>query len=292
MDLFCVSLLSFAHKTIIILRYLVTPISIRRNPILAMNRIKELTAYSEMISSLTRRELRGKYAKSVLGFLWSFLNPMFQILIYTIVFSVIFHNDMENYYIYLMTGLLPWTFFADSISSSAVIVNANAEMVKKIYFPREVLVIAEVNAKLINMLLSFIVMGVFILISGVGFRPQILFLPVLVLEEYLLTLGLALIIASITVYFRDMEYIINVILMAWIWGTPIMYRLDIVEGMFRKILMLNPMTLLITSYQNVFYWHTSPNVAYLSILAIEGLAVVVIGELVFFRLSKHFAEEL
>ena len=257
-----------------------------------MQRIKEIIDYSEMISSLTRRELRGKYAKSVLGFLWSFLNPMFQILIYTFVFSVIFHNAMENYYIYLMTGLLPWTFFAESFSSGAVAINANAEMVKKIYFPREVLVIAEVNAKLINMLLSFVVMGIFILVSGTGFSYHLIFLPVVIFAEYLLALGFALIVSAVTVYFRDMEYIVNVILMAWVWGTPIMYRLDAVTGIFHDVLLLNPMTPVISCYQNILYWHRTPAPVSLMIPIVEGLLVLCIGEMVFARLSKRFAEEL
>ena len=115
-----------------------------------MQHLKEIFYYRDMINSLVRRELRGKYEKSVLGFLWSFLSPMFQILIYNIVFTQVFHNDTPVYYMFLMTGILPWTFFSDSLSQGTGAVVWNAEMVKKIYFPREVLVIAEVNAKLVN----------------------------------------------------------------------------------------------------------------------------------------------
>ena len=130
-----------------------------------MNHIREIYNYRDMIFSLAQRELRGKYEKSVLGFLWSFLSPLFQIIIYNMVFTMVFHNDMPNYYIFLMTGLLPWTFFADSLAQATGAIIYNAEMVKKIYFPREVLVIAEVLAKLINMLLSFIVMAFFLIVS-------------------------------------------------------------------------------------------------------------------------------
>ena len=245
-----------------------------------------------MIKSLVRRELRGKYAKSVLGFLWSFLNPMFQILIYTVVFTVVFHNGMENYYIFLMTGLLPWTFFSDSFAQGSVSINANAEMVKKIYFPREVLVIAEVNAKLINLLLSFIVMAVFILISGTGFSWQLVFLPVILLIEYLFALGFALLVAAITVYLRDMEYIVNVVLMAWVWATPIMYSLDSLSGIFRQLLTFNPMTLIMVSYQDILYWHRTPYAMNLGVACVEGIVVLIIGEVVFHHLSKGFVEEM
>ena len=97
-----------------------------------MNHIKEIYSYRDMIRSLAQRELRGKYEKSVLGFLWSFLSPLFQIIIYNMVFTMVFHNDMPHYYIYLMTGLLPWTFFADSLAQATGAISDNAEMVKKI----------------------------------------------------------------------------------------------------------------------------------------------------------------
>ena len=138
-----------------------------------LQNMHEIYEYRDMIHSLVKRELRGKYEKSVLGFLWAFLGPLFQILIYSVVFTLVFHNNMPNYYIFLMSGMLPWTFFSDSLAQGTGSIVYNAEMVKKIYFPREVLVIGEVRAKLVNMLLSFIVMAGFILISGVGFSIQI-----------------------------------------------------------------------------------------------------------------------
>ena len=161
-----------------------------------MNHIREIYNYRDMIFSLAQRELRGKYEKSVLGFLWSFLSPLFQIIIYNMVFTMVFHNDMPNYYIFLMTGLLPWTFFADSLAQATGAIIYNAEMVKKIYFPREVLVIAEVLAKLINMLLSFIVMAFFLIVSRVGFSVHLVLLPLVILSEFLFALGCAFLAAS------------------------------------------------------------------------------------------------
>ena len=176
-----------------------------------MTTLREICDYRTMIGSLVRRELRGKYEKSVLGFLWAFLGPMFQILIYGIVFTVVFHNNMSNYYIFLMTGMLPWTFFSDSLTQGTGSIIYNSEMVKKIYFPREVLVIGEVNAKLVNMLLSFIVMAFFIIFSGVGFSVHVVLLPLIILIEYIIALGMALLAAATTVYLRDLEYVINVV---------------------------------------------------------------------------------
>ena len=163
-----------------------------------MRHLKEIYEYRDMVGSLVKRELRGKYEKSVLGFLWSFLSPMFQILIYNLVFTHIFQNNMPNYYIYLMSGILTWTFFSDSLAQGTGAIVYNAEMVKKIYFPREVLVISEVTAKLVNMLLSFIVMAVFLVISGVGFSVQLIVLPVVIIIEYIMCLGFSLIVSSNT----------------------------------------------------------------------------------------------
>ena len=258
-----------------------------------MQHLREIFNYRDMINSLVRRELRGKYEKSVLGFLWSFLSTLFQILIYNIVFTQVFHNDTPVYYMFLMTGILPWTFFSDSLSQGTGAVVWNAEMVKKIYFPREVLVIAEVNAKLVNMLLSFIVMAVFLIFSGVGFSIHILYLPLLIVIEYMQALGFAFLISSITVYLRDMEYIVNVLLMAWIWATPIMYSLDTISTpILYRILMLNPMTTVISDYHYILYYHTAPGVWDLLYPTLFGIGILLLGYLVFGALNKRFVEEL
>lgn len=258
-----------------------------------MSRLIELYNYRDMITSLVRRELRGKYEKSVLGFLWAFLGPLFQILIYAIVFTTVFHNDMPNYYIYLMTGMLPWNFLAESLSTGTGAIIYNAEMVKKIYFPREVLVIGEVNAKLVNMLLSFIVMAGFLLVSGVGFSYHIILLPVVVLGEYLFALGMAFLVSAITVYCRDLEYVINVILMAWVWATPIMYTRDGIDNLFFNIVLkVNPVTYIVESYQGIFYYHEWPTTQDLILPIVYGGLIVIIGYIVFGILKRRFAEEM
>lgn len=258
-----------------------------------MEQIKEIYEYRNMINSLVRRELRGRYEKSALGFLWSFLSPLFQILIYNIVFTRIFHNDMPNFYIYLMTGLLPWTFFADAVSQGTGAIISNAEMVKKIYFPREVLVIAEVSAKLVNMLLSFIVMTFFIIVSGTGFSIHLILLPVVVVIEYIFAVGIALIVSSVTVYLRDLEYVVNVIMMAWIWGTPVLYSLDVVnEGFLRRLVCANPMSGIICSYHYILYNHVWPGYKDLLYPFLESVAVVILGAVVFQIMNRRFVEEL
>ena len=155
-------------------------------------RVKEIFNYMDMIRSLVKRELRGRYQKSVLGFLWSFISPLCQIAVFTVVFTYIFPSDIPKYYIYLMAGMIPWQFFSDSISQGACAVIYNADMTKKIYFPREVLAISTVTAKFVNLLLSMIIVFGFILFSGIGFSPLIILLPFIFLLEYAIALGFAL----------------------------------------------------------------------------------------------------
>ena len=175
-----------------------------------MKLIKEIYAYREMIFSLVRRDLKGRYKGSVLGFLWTFINPLLQLLVYTFVFSIVMRNGIEDYYLFLFVALVPWIFFNTSVTGGSSCIWAQQDMVKKIYFPREVLPIAFVTSQFVNMLLSFLVIFAVLLFSGKSLNPlALLCLPVIMLVEYLLALGMAMISSAVTVYFRDLEYILS-----------------------------------------------------------------------------------
>ena len=258
-----------------------------------LRRIKDIYEYRDMIYSLVKRELRGRYQKSVLGMLWTFLNPLCQIIVYTFVFSVIFENNMENYYIYLTVGTIPWTFFSEALGQGAGSIVSNADMTKKIYFPREVLTIASVTAKLVNMLLSFVIVFFVLFVSGVGVNPAVLvWLLTVIFAEYLAALGFTLFFASITVYLRDMEYIVGVLLMAWIWATPIMYTLDGRSPAVVSLLYVNPMTSIIVAFHDILYYKVMPSVSSIGIAIQIGIVLLIVGELVFAHLEGNFAEEL
>ncbi len=258
-------------------------------------KIKEIFEYSDMIRSMVKRELRGRYEKSVLGFLWSFISPLCQIAVFTLIFTYVFPSNIPNYYIYLMTGMIPWQCFSDSISQGACSITQSAEMTKKIYFPREVLPISCVTAKLVNLLLSMIVVFTFILFSEVGFSWHLVMLPYALIVEYLISLGFALIFASVTVYLRDMEYVVNVILMAWIWLTPIMYAPEPVVERFPwldTVLRINPITSVIFLYRDILYYHRIPSTVDVLLPLIWSIALILVGEIVFLRLEGDFVEEL
>lgn len=256
-------------------------------------RIKEIYSYSDMVGSLVKRDLRGKYKGSVLGFLWTFINPLCQIIVYTIVFSVIVRSNLDKFYVYMITGMIPWLFFDMSLRQGAGCVRYQGDMIKKIYFPREVLPLSCVTSNFVNMLFCFVIVFAVLLISGIGISVKaLLYLPLIMGIEYLLALGFALVVSAGTVFFKDLEHITTVLLMAWIYGTPIMYSLNIVPQSIRWIFKVNPMTAVIESYHNILYWKVIPSGRDILYAAAFAAVMLVIGECVFAKLDNNFAEEL
>lgn len=258
-----------------------------------MKRIKEIYAYREMIFSLVKRDLKGRYKGSALGFLWTFLNPLFQLLVYTMVFSVIMRAGIEDYYIFLFVALIPWIFFGTSVSGGASCIMAQQDMVKKIYFPREVLPIAYVTSLFINMLLSFCVVFAVLFVAGYSISPLgLLCLPLIMIVEYILALGIAMIVSAVTVYLRDLEYLLSIITMAWQFLTPVMYSIDMIPEEARWVFALNPMTPVIMAYRDILYYGKEPELQTLASAIGLGVVLFAIGWFVFDRLQRRFVEEL
>lgn len=258
-----------------------------------MRTLKELYAYREMIFSLVRRDLKGRYKGSVLGFLWTFINPLLQLGVYTLVFSKIMRSGIEDYYLFLFVALVPWIFFSTSVSGGSSCIWAQQDMVKKIYFPREVLPISYVTSQFVNMLLSLGVVLLVLIISGKGLSIEaLLFLPIIMLIEYILSLSMTMIFSAITVYLRDVEYLLGIITMAWQFLTPIMYSLDQVPEDMRFAFGLNPMTPVIMAYRDILYYKKAPDLATLLHATVLGIVLLFAGSFTFSKLKRHFAEEL
>ncbi len=258
-----------------------------------IQRIRNIYSYKDMIYSLVRRELRGRYKGSVLGFLWTYINPLCQVIVYSMVFSVIFRVNIDKFYLYLIIGMMPWTFFNTSVQGGSTCIRAQSDMVKKIYFPREVIPISYVTSAFVNMLLSFIIVFFAVLISGYWFNFEaLLFLPLIIIFEYMLALGIAFIVSAITVYFRDLEQIIGVVMMAWIYVTPIMYNMDYVPEQYRKFVVLNPMTPIVEVYHQILYYRIIPTTNYLLLAFGTSMIVLILGFIIFAKLDKNFAEEM
>ena len=273
--------------------------------------LTEIYNYRQMIVGLVRRDLRGRYKGSVLGFLWTFINPLLQLLVYTLVFGVLFQNNMSNFYLYIFTGLIPWLFFSSCLTGGSEAVLSQSRLVTKIYFPREVLPISYVSSQFVNMLYCFIIVlavyifGAFSSATSIGFvwglREGFSFLPILSLPllfiiEYLMCIGMTLFTSAITVYVRDVKHILGILGMLWMFATPIMWDISRLEGRnpIFKILLLyvNPMGGLIEGYHNILYYGTWPNFTLLAIAFTWATIALIVGTLVFNKAKKRFAEEM
>lgn len=258
-----------------------------------MKIIREIYDYRQMVYSLVRKELRGRYKGSVLGFLWTFINPLMQLVIYTVVFSVIMRSGIEKYYLFLFIGLIPWNFFSASLVGGSRAILNQQSMVTKIYFPREVLPISFVTSAFVNMLYCFIVVFAVVILSGTRIDfIALLYLPLVMAVEYLLALGAALISSAVTVYFRDMEHILGIVVQAWMFLTPIMYSIDDIPSSLKLIFNLNPMTTVISAYRDILYYSRIPDITNMLIALVLGVIVLIIGMAVFNRLKRGFAEEM
>ena len=258
-----------------------------------MKFLKELWQYREMIISLVKRDLKSRYKGSFLGFLWMFLNPLLQLGVYTIAFTTIMRMDIEKYYLFLFVALVPWLFFSTCLSAGTTVIFSQQDMVKKIYFPREVLPIAFTLSQFVNMLLSFVVIFVVVFVSGIRISPQaLLCLPVVMIIEFILVLGISFLVSALTVYFRDLEHILSIVSMAWMYLTPILYPVDMVPQQFVKLFYLNPMTSIAIAYRDILYYGKAPEMETLINATVLGVAILIIGKVLFSKLQRRFAEEL
>lgn len=255
--------------------------------------VKEIYEYREMVLGLVRRDLKGRYKGSALGFLWTFLNPLLQLCVYTFVFSIILPTNIDRYYLHLFVALVPWIFFSTCLASGSACIWGQQDLVKKIYFPREVLPLSFVMSQFINMLLSFLVVFFVLIVTGVGFNVvAILYLPVIMFVEFILCLSITMITSAVTVYIRDLEYILGIVAMALQFLTPVMYPIDQVPEQFRSIMMLNPMAPIIIAYRDILFYKQVPHMRTLFLALLLGGIMFAVGCIVFDRLKRHFAEEL
>ena len=249
--------------------------------------------YREMLINMVRRELRGKYKGSILGFLWTFINPLLQLVVYTIVFSNIMRMGVSNYEIFLFVALIPWMFFSTSVLSGAGSIIYNQSLVTKIYFPREILPLSVVTSNFINMIYCSVIVLAVVLFYHMNLNLEVWFmLPVIAFIEYILVIGIVLIVSALTVYFRDLEHILGIIIMAWQFLTPVLYPESFVPSQYQAILYLNPMTPIIISFRDVLYYGKMPVVENLVYAFLWSLIIFICGFLLFGKLQKDFAEEL
>ena len=255
--------------------------------------MNNLYAYRQLLKSNVRKEIRGKYKGSFLGVLWSFVNPLLMTLVYAIVFPFILKDTAPHYVTYLVIGILPWAYFTNVINSGTSTILINGGILKKVYFPREILPISVNLSAAINFLISCLVMCLFLIFSGIGFSWYIVFFPLVVLIQFILQQAIIFITGAINVYVRDLEYIITFIINMLFYATPILYSSEMFAGSkFEWIIKVNPMATIINSYRDIFYHQQMPKLLMLGIIFAASLLLLYLGIRVFRKLEKGFAEEL
>ena len=257
-----------------------------------MHVFNELYKYRELLKTNVKKDIRGKYKASFLGVLWSFINPLLQVMVYVIVFPYIMRVQTENYLIFLICGIIPWTWFTYTLSNGTTSITNNANLIKKVYFPREILPISVVTSGLINFLISCLIIIIFVLLSGLGLSWHLIFLPLIVLIQYIVSLAIVFLLSAFNVYIKDVEYIVNFLVMMAFYATPILYSTDMFNGWIMWIFRLNPMAHLINAYRDIFYVHQIPQVNNLLILLLVGLIALIVCYYLFKKLEKRFAEEI
>lgn len=262
--------------------------------------LARLVRYRTLIQSLVARELKARYRGSVLGFFWSFVNPLLLLLIYSFVFTVVLPNrapDMQPYALFMFCGILPWTWFSSSLLESSNVLIAGGNLIKKVLFPAEVLPIVTVLANMVHFFLGLPILGAFLLYYHHApiSLAEIAWFPVVVLVQLLLTLGLALVVSALTVHFRDIRDLLSNLLTFWFFATPIIYPMSLVSEypLSYRLLNLNPFTHLAVSYQEIlFYPGPFGHWRWLLALGVASVALFLFGYFVFDRLRDSFAEEV
>ena len=259
-----------------------------------MKRLAEVVRYRELIRNLVIRDLKVRYKSSVLGFVWSLLNPLLMMLVFTLVFSVMMPNNrIDKFPVFVLCALLPWNWFSFSVAGSMGAIVGNANLIKKVYFPREILPASAVLANLVNFLLACIVLFVMLIVFGVPFTPALLLLPILIITQTMLTLGIAFFLSALNVFFRDTEVIMDVVILAWFFVTPIFYDIhDLFPTYERWLYVFNPMASLIEAYRNVLLRGVLPASDFMLRTFVTCVVALIIGYVYFIRKSKLFGEEL
>lgn len=257
-----------------------------------MQIFKNLYNYRELLKSNVKKEIRGKYKGSFLGILWSFINPLLMVAVYAIIFPFIMKEQTPNFLQFLICGVIPWVFFTTVITQGIITIRTNSDIIKKVYFPREILPISVAVSGLVNFFISCIIILLFCLFGGLGISWHIILLPVIALFQFLFSLGLVFAFCSINIYIKDMEYIVAFIINMLFYATPILYSVNLIPEKFRIILYLNPMTHIIQSYRDIFMFHQVPSTFSLCFLFIISFISLTIGLFIFRKLEKGFAEEV
>ena len=269
-----------------------------------LSQLAELWRYRELVSNLVVRDLKVRYKNSVLGIAWSWLNPLLMMAVFTVVFTIFNRapQDIPHYPVYILAGILPWNMFSASVVGATASIVGNSYLIKKVYFPRDVLPLTAVLSNMVNFLIALPVFFGMALVFGVKLTPWVLFVPIVLLVQVIFSVGIGLMLATLNVYYRDTQIIMEVLMLAWFFVTPIFWDarimpetkllFGIVWPVQRLVYILNPMASIIASYRDTMYWGAQPALDFFVRSTLTAVVILVLGYVVFHRFSPSFAEEL
>jgi lipopolysaccharide transport system permease protein len=269
-----------------------------------LNQLTELWRYRELVRNLIARDLKVRYKNSVLGIAWSWLNPLLMMMVFTVVFTVINRAppDIPHYPVFVLSGILPWNFFSASVVGATASIVGSGYLIKKVYFPREVLPLVAILSNMVNFVIALPVFFGMALAFGVRLTPWALFMPVVLMVQVIFSVGIGLILATLNVYYRDTQIIMEVLMLAWFFVTPILWDARLIPEIKmlwgiawpvqRLVYWFNPMASIIASYRDTLYWGTQPAMDFFARSTVTAILILVLGYAVFHRFSASFAEEL
>jgi ABC-2 type transport system permease protein len=249
---------------------------------------RDIYRYRELIWALAQKELRVRYKRSILGFLWALLNPALMMLVLTLVFGTIMRFSIDHYAVFLLSMLLPWTFFSQSLAYSVESIVGNGELLKKVKVARLVFPVASVISNIINFLLSLLPLMLLIVLMRFPLHWTWVYLPVPMLGLFLFTLGASFFFATINVFYRDVSHIVQILLSAWFYFSPIIYSLDFVPAKYRWIFRLNPLLYALNGFRLGIYYGIMPSLPSIVLSMACGLASLALGFAIFRRYQNSF----
>ncbi len=251
---------------------------------------RDLYRYRALVSALVVRGLKARYRGSVLGFFWTFLNPLLLMLVYLLVFSTVMKIGIKNYSVFLFAGLLPWTWFSTALTDGVGSIVNGSSLITKVLFPPQVLPTVAVLVNMMNYLFTLPLLLLFLIVLKMPLGLTFFSILPVILVQLILTQGATLMVSAINVYFRDLQQIVTNFLMLGFFVTPILYPLSHVPQKVQFIFYINPMTVLFRSYQWIFYYNIHPNWLHLLYLLIGSFVVLLIGVYIFEKLKEAFPE--
>lgn len=250
--------------------------------------VQHLVTYRPLLKELVVRDLKVKYRRSVLGYLWSLLNPLLMMVVMTVVFSYFFRYQIENYPLYLISGQILWTFFNESTNMAMFSVIDNAALIKKVYIPKFIFPLSRVFSSFVTMGFSLVAILIVMIFTRATFSWTILLFPIPLFMLLIFSCGMGLILSSMSVYFRDITHLYSVVTMAWMYLTPIFYPIETLPEDVAVILQFNPMYHYLFFFRQLILYGTIPTASTWMICGGVSIGMLAIGMLVFKKLQKNF----